>query len=85
MIARWFIQEPKTAAIAPQSWSFGSCGKGLPVASLDFGLVVDDDLAPVLGLEVGVERVALAVLVMLENVLEIVAVDVEHDVANTSG
>ncbi len=47
---------------------------------LDFGLVFDDDLAPVVGLEVGVERVALAVLVVLEDVLEIVAVDVEHDV-----
>ena len=54
--------------------------EGLAGRLLDLGLVVDDDLAPVVGLEVGVERIALAVLVMLEDVLELVAVDVEHDV-----
>ena len=47
---------------------------------LNLGLVLDDDLAPIIGVEVGVERVALAVLVVFENVLEIVAVDVEHDI-----
>ena len=54
--------------------------EGLAGRLLDLGLVLDDDLAPVVGLEVGVERVALAVLVVLEDVLEVVAVDVEHDV-----
>ncbi len=42
--------------------------------------VIVDDCAPVFGVEVGVERVALAVLVLLEDVLEIVNIDVEHDV-----
>ena len=44
------------------------------------GLVVDDDRAPVLGVEVGIERIALAVLVLFKDVLEIVDVDLEHDV-----
>ena len=30
-MARWFIHEPNTAPIAPQSCSRGSCGNGLPV------------------------------------------------------
>ena len=38
MIARWFIQEPNTAPIAPHSWSFGSCGNGLPETSSTFAL-----------------------------------------------
>ncbi len=33
LMARAFIQEPKTAPIAPQSCSAGSCGKGRPSVS----------------------------------------------------
>ena len=44
------------------------------------GFVIVDDRAPVFGVKIGVERVALAVLVVLEDVLEIVNIDVEHDV-----
>ena len=44
------------------------------------GFVIVDDRAPVFGVKIGVERVALAILVVLEDVLEIVNVDVEHDV-----
>ena len=43
-------------------------------------LVIGDDSAPVRGVKVGVERIALAFLVLLEDVLEIVDVDVKHDV-----
>ena len=79
-MARWFIQDENTAPIAPQSWSRGACGNGLPVSSTTLRLVVGDDGAPVLGAKVGVERIALAFLILLEDVLEIVDVDVEHDV-----
>jgi len=42
----------------------------------DLGLIVDDNRAPIRCGQVGVERVALAVLVMFEDVLELVLVDV---------
>ena len=47
---------------------------------LDDRLVAPDQRLPVVGREVGVERVALALLVVLERVLEVVVVDAEHDV-----
>ena len=46
----------------------------------DLRLVVDDDLAPIVGGKVGVERLALAILELLEDLLEIVALDLQHDV-----
>ena len=46
----------------------------------DLRFVVRNDGAPVVGGQVGVERVALVVLVLLEDVLEIVDVEVEHDI-----
>ena len=79
-MARWFIQEPNTAPIAPQSWSVGSCGKGLPTAVDHFVLVVLDDVEPIGGGKVGVEQIALGVLAALDDVLEAVGIDVEHDV-----
>ena len=33
VMARWFIQLPNTAPIAPQSCSFGSIGNGAPVSA----------------------------------------------------
>ena len=52
----------------------------MPVSSITLCFVIVDDRAPVFGVKIGVERVTLAVLVVLEDVLEIVNVDVEHDV-----
>ena len=43
-------------------------------------LVVDDELRPVVGGEIGVEAVALAFLVDVEQFLEVFVVDAEHDV-----
>jgi len=37
-MARWFIQLPKTAPMAPHSWSLGSSGKGEPRRSWTFFL-----------------------------------------------
>jgi hypothetical protein len=47
---------------------------------LDDGLVLADERLPVGGRDVGVEGVALAVLVDLEHLLEMVVVDLEHHV-----
>jgi hypothetical protein len=68
-MARAFIQEPNTAPIAPHSCSCGSCGNGLPARARRF-LVAADQFDPVVGGEIGVERVALAVLEGVEDVLE---------------
>ena len=46
----------------------------------DLFLVAGYDLSPIRGAEVGVERQALAVLEILKDALEIVAVDLEHHV-----
>src|ERR1700722_17697531 len=47
---------------------------------LDALLVADDKLLPVGGLEVSVERVAVAVLVLVEDFLEVMVRNAEHDV-----
>ena len=47
---------------------------------LDTLLVARDDLGPVLGVEIGVERVAVAVLMVVEDFLEVMMADAEHDV-----
>ena len=79
-MARAFIHEPNTAPIAPQSWARGSCGNGSPFSSRHALLVARDHVDPVVGGQFGVERVARARLVILQNVLEVVMLDVEHDV-----
>ena len=66
-MARWFIQEPNTAPMAPQSCSRGSCGKGLPSSLLDDLLVLADHAAPVVGRELGVERDAAVLLLELSS------------------
>ncbi len=80
-MARWFIHEPNTAPIAPQSCSCGSCGKGCFNSRSTSCLVDRDHLAPILGGELGVERLALVELVVLERVLEMLVVDAQHDLA----
>ncbi len=52
----------------------------LAVLLLDPLLVAGDELDPVVGGEIGVERVAVPVLVVVENFLEVVVVDAEHHV-----
>ena len=52
--------------------------KRLTLLLLDALLVADDKLLPVGGLEVGVERVAVAVLVLVEDFLEVMVRDAEH-------
>ena len=54
--------------------------KRLAGLAIDDLLVFADHVAPVVGRHVGVERIALGVLVELERVLEIMMIDVEHDV-----
>ena len=54
--------------------------KRLTLLLLDALLVADDKLLPVGGLEVGVERVAVAVLVLVEDFLEVMVRDAEHHV-----
>ena len=43
-------------------------------------LVAHDQLGPIIGGEVGVEAVALALLVVIEQLLEMLVPDPEHDV-----
>ena len=50
------------------------------VLFLDLGLVELDELGPVVGLELGVEHVAVPVLVLVENLLEQVMIEAEHHV-----
>ena len=80
LMARGFIQEPNTAPIAPQSCSSASCGKSVPCSSLHDLLVARDQVLPVLGAELGVEAEALALLVVLERLLEGVVLHAEHHV-----
>ena len=54
-MARSFIHEPKTAPMAPQSWSIGSSGKSWPVFSLMARLERGDELLQVVDGELGVE------------------------------
>ena len=80
-MARWFIHEPNTAPIAPQSCACGSCGNGLPLLLLDALLVARDDL----GCQSSALRsvssdVAVAILVVVEDFLEVVMLDAEHHV-----
>ena len=70
-MARWFIHEPNTAPMAPHNCACGSCGNGLPVSSSTRCLERADELLPVVGVEIGVERVAVAVLVLVEDFLEV--------------
>ena len=79
-MARWFIHEPNTAPIAPQSCSCGSCGKSLAELVLDALLVAHDQIGPVVGGQIGVEAVALPLLVVVEQFLEMLVADAEHDV-----
>ena len=79
-MARAFCQEPNTAAMAPQSCSCRSCGKGVVELCLDQGLVAGDDLGPILGAKLRVELEAFEIFVVLEDLLEQVMVDAEHHV-----
>ena len=47
---------------------------------LDALLVAVDDLVPIVGAEIGVERVAVAVLVVVEDFLEMMMLDAEHHI-----
>ena len=47
---------------------------------LDALLVVADELFQIVGVEIGVERVAVAVLVLVEDFLEVMMLDAEHHV-----
>ncbi len=80
MIARWFIHDENTAPIAPQSCCVRILRERLAVLFLDALLVLDDQRRPVVGGEIGVERVALLLLVAVEQLLEMVVIDPEHDV-----
>ena len=66
--------------MAPHSCSCGSCGKRWPSSSFDALLVALDQLGPVVGGEIGVERVAVALLVVVEHFLEVIVADAEHHV-----
>ena len=59
---------------------FGRLWEGLPGLLQDLGLVVLDDLGPILGREFGVEQVAAIFLGEFENLLEVVMVDPQHHV-----
>ena len=52
----------------------------MPCLLLDALLVAADQLFPVVGVEIGVERVAVAVLVLVEDFLEVMVRDAEHHV-----
>ena len=80
-MARWFIQEPNTAPTAPQSCSWTSCGKGRPSSCSTTCLVALDHGLPVGGDQFGVERDAAVALHVFEDVLEMVMLHAEHDVA----
>ena len=54
--------------------------EGLAGLLLDAGLVARDDLAPISRVEVGVEHVAVHVLVFFEDFLEIVVAEIEHHI-----
>ena len=54
--------------------------EGLAGLLRDAGLVARDDLAPVGGVEVGVEHMAVHVLVLFEDLLEIVVAEVKHHI-----
>ena len=43
-------------------------------------LVAGDDFGPIAGVEIGIERVAVAVLVVVEDFLEVMMVDAEHHI-----
>ena len=53
--------------------------EGVTQPVLDHGLVVDDDLLPVGGAQVGVDGDAQPVLVVVQHLLEIVMAQAEHD------
>ncbi len=50
------------------------------VLLLETRLVAPHQIAPIVGRKLGIERVAVAVLVVVENLLEVVVLDPEHDV-----
>jgi hypothetical protein len=54
--------------------------KRLPLLLFGALLVANDKLLPVGGLEVGIERVAVAILVLVEDFLEVMVRDAEHHV-----
>ena len=66
--------------MAPHSCSRGLLRERLAGLALDRLLVGVDDLEPVVGAEIGVEREAVEVLVVVEDVLEHAVVHAEHDV-----
>ena len=66
--------------MAPHNCACASCGKRPAAFLLDARLERADDLFPVAGLEIGVERVAVAVLVLVEDLLEVMMRNTEHHV-----
>ena len=79
-MARWFIHEPNTARDRAPELLVRVLRERRAVLLLDALLVAADQLDPVVGVEVGVELVAVAVLVVVEDVLEMLVLDAEHHV-----
>ena len=79
-MARGFIQDAKTAPIAPQSCSLRILREGDAALARDDDLVVAGELGPVVGGEVGIGAEAALVLEIVEPLLEDALVDAEHDV-----
>ena len=65
--------------MAPHSWSCGCCGNGLAGFLFDHVLEAGDDDLPILGGEIGVERLPGFELVVFDQLLEMVVLDTEHD------
>ena len=54
--------------------------KRLAALLLDALFVAVDDRIPVIGAEIGVERIAVAILVVVEDFLEVMMLDAEHHI-----
>ncbi len=64
----------------PTAARAGPAETGLPSSSSTRSLYLHDQIRPVVGGQIGVERVALAVLVVVEQLLEVLMVDAQHHV-----
>ncbi len=79
MRARAPIQERNTAPIAPHNCSERSSGNGATEHLFDLRLVELGDALPVGGVEIGVELDALVLFLVVEDLLEMAVVHLEHD------
>ena len=79
--ARSEFHELKTASTARSICSRGSCGNSRPACSTDKFLVGRGERLQVLGVQFRVARHALGLLRGVDRVLEVLAVDVEHGLA----